>query len=114
MRLKLDHLPEYGKVAPVVSMTPEERTWLRLKWTEIRKAQTTADEANSKWQEVNGALNRWLDESGIIDVVQREKIKGESLALKGALDVGKWHSSNAQRHIADVQLFLQLKQMGIV
>lgn len=114
MKLNLGHLPEYGKLAPLISMTPEERDWLSAKWREIRTAQTTADGSNSTWKQINAALNVWLDESGIKDVVQRQKIKGESLALKDALDVGKWHSANATRHIADVQLFLQMKQMGLL
>lgn len=91
-----------------------EREWIRKKWAEIRKAQQLADESNSKWQRVNAEINRYLDESGILDVVQRDKIKRENMALKDALSVGNWHSRNAERHIADVQLFLQMRDLGVI
>lgn len=87
--------------------------WVALKWQEIRDAQMLADTANIDWKRINAELNAYLDSSGETDIVQRDKIKGASLALKEALAVGDWHSRNAERHIADVQLFLKLHEMGI-
>jgi hypothetical protein len=40
-------------------------------------------------------------------------MKSESLPLKDALDTGKWHSANAQRHIDDLHLFLKMKELGL-
>ena len=90
-----------------------ERRWVRLKWEAIRKAQQTADKANNDWQRISGELNQYLDESGIVDIVQRTKIKSESLPLKEALEVGNWHCRNAERHIHDLQLFLKIRELGV-
>lgn len=89
------------------------RRWIDLKWAKIRRSQMLADKANNEWTEINTAINRWMDESGIIDIVQRTKVKGASLPLKDALAVGTWHSAEASRHIADLQLFLKLKELGV-
>jgi hypothetical protein len=98
----------------MIELKKDEKEWLRLKWLKIRKSQQTADQSSNNWNRINGEINRYLDESGERDVVQRTKIKSESLALKDALEVGKWHSAEAERHIADVQLFLQMKELGVL
>lgn len=97
-----------------MELKKDEKEWLRLKWVKIRKSQQTADQSSNNWNRINGEINRYLDESGVVDVVQRSKIKSESLALKDALEIGKWHSAEAQRHIDDVQLFLRMKEMGVL
>jgi len=100
--------------SPPVRFTGEDRRWIRLKWEAIRTAQHTADKSNSEWKGLNTSINSWLDSSGIIDVVQRAKIKGDNLALKDALETGRWHSQNAQRHIDDLMCFLKMKEMGLL
>lgn len=95
-------------------LTSNEVKWLREKWVRIRKSQQTADSAGNDWNRINGEINRWMDESGVVDVVQRAKIKGESLALKDALESGKWHSAEAVRHIEDIKLFLRLKELEVL
>lgn len=111
-------LPDYSKTiisGPLPNgWTPEEVRWVRLKWHAIRTAQRKADEANNNWQRLNDEINAWMDRGGETDIVQRTKIKSESLPLKDALATGNWHSRNAERHIQDVQLFLQMKTMGLV
>jgi hypothetical protein len=97
-----------------IPLEDPEREWIRKKWQEIRKAQTLADASNSDWKRVNAELNVYLDRSNIFDIVQRTKIKGESLALKDALAIGNWHSRNAERHISDIQLFLRLRELEIL
>lgn len=97
-----------------MDLKPDEKEWLRLKWIKIRKSQQTADQSSNNWNRVNGEINRYLDDSGITEVVQRAKIKSESLALKDALETGKWHANEAQRHIDDVQLFLRMKELGVL
>jgi hypothetical protein len=95
-------------------LTDRERSWVEKKWAEIRTAQQLADRANQGWKRVSAEINSYMDRSEITDPVQRRKIKSESLALKEALEVGNWHSRNAERHIADVQLFLQLRELEIL
>lgn len=99
---------------PTSGYKEDERLWIRGKWDAIRKAQRLADAANNDWQRINGEINRYLDDSGITDVIQRAKIKGESLALRDAFAIGNWHARNAERHIHDLQLFLKLKEMGLL
>lgn len=95
-------------------LSQDERKWLRLKWGKIRKSQQVADQSSNNWNRVNSEINRYLDDSGITDDVQRAKIKSESLALKDALETGKWHASESQRHIDDVQLFLRMKELEVL
>lgn len=97
----------------MIHINDNDRRWIARKWERIRKSQQMADQANKTWNELNGAINRWLDESGEVDIVQRAKIKGASLPLKDALAVGAWHSNEAMRHIADLQLFLKMKELGV-
>lgn len=97
-----------------MELKADEQKWLRLKWQKVRKSQQIADRSSNNWNRINDEINRYLDDSGVVDVVQRSKIKSDSLALKDALEVGKWHSAEAQRHIADVQLFLQMRELGVL
>lgn len=99
-----------GKLA----LNPDEREWVAMKWREIRRAQALADASNNTWKRINDEIVSYLDRSGVGDVVQRARIKSQSLSLGDALSVGKWHSENAQRHIDDVSLFLRLKELGIL
>lgn len=92
----------------------DERTWIKMKWGQIRTAQQLADESNNKWKRINAELNDWLDRKGEQDIVQRTKIKSESIALSDALATGNWHSRNAERHIHDVDLFLKLRAAGLL
>jgi hypothetical protein len=102
--------PAAGKL----QLNEEAQRWLRLKWGKIRKSQAAADKAGNEWNVINDAINRYLDESGETDIVQRTSIKSKSIPLKDALDTGKWHSAEAQRHIDDVNLFLRLKELEIL
>lgn len=97
-----------------LEMTDSEKRWLRRKWEKIRESQRLADEADIKWKEIGAALNEYLDRKFITDIVQRTKIKAESIALKDALETGKWHSRNAERHIHDVSLFIKLRELDVL
>lgn len=96
----------------IVELKADEQLWLRRKWAKIRTSQGKADSASNSWNELNDAVNVYLDQSGIMDPVQRAEIKGKNLGLKDALATHKWHAEEAQRHIDDVNLFLRLKEMG--
>jgi hypothetical protein len=98
----------------IAKLTPDERTWVGLKWTKIRNSQMIADREGNAWTELNAALNAKLDAEYVHDVVQRDKVKGQSLALKGHLQTHAWHRDEAQRHMADVALFLQMKDMEVL
>lgn len=92
----------------------DQRRWVKLKWERIRKSQQIADSSSREWNQLSDAINRYMDESGIVDIVQRARVKGESLPLAEAFERGKWHAAEAQRHIDDLQLFLRLKEMGLL
>jgi hypothetical protein len=105
-----------------IRLTDNERRWVAVKWQEIRAAQRTADRANAAWKRANSLANQQLDHNSDARVRQgrdplsefaRAKMKSESLPLKDALDTGKWHSANAQRHIDDLHLFLKMKELGL-
>jgi hypothetical protein len=95
-------------------LPPKDREWIMLKWDKVRAAQQRADKAGNRWNKLNDEINDYLNRECITDLVQRDKIKSESLPLKDALEEGKWHSAEAQRHIADVQLFLRLRELEIL
>lgn len=99
---------------PKIHLELADRQWIKLKWSKIRKSQQMADDANNQWTRLNGEINRYMDESGMVDIVQRAKVKGGSLPLKDALEQGKWHAANAQRHIDDMMLFLRLRELEIL
>lgn len=102
------------KSSALLALSPSEHEWLTAKWALIRKSQTIADKASNDWNRINDEIVDFLDRHSITDVVQRARRKQESLALQDAYDVGAWHSRNAQRHIDDVQLFLQLKSLELL
>lgn len=110
----LESIQEYPVTAPALRLTPDEQLWLRQKWRRIRQSQHAADLGTNEWAAINKALNDKLDAEGVRDIVQRTKVKGASIALKDALETGKWHSAEATRHIQDVQLFLRLKELGLL
>jgi hypothetical protein len=102
--------PKPGKL----QLTEQERNWVKLKWGKVRRAQREADKSGNEWNLLNDAINVYLDQSGESDIVQRTSIKSKSIPLKDALETGKWHSAEAQRHIDDIQLFLRLKELEIL
>lgn len=102
------------RVPSAPGMSPDEKAWVHAKWAAIRKAQQKADQSNNDWASLNDSLNEYLTGMQITDPVQRAKIKGENLGLKDALSTGGWHARNAERHIHDLQLFLKMKEMGLL
>jgi hypothetical protein len=103
--------------------TEPEAKWVMSKWAEIRRAQILADEANNRWKRINAAINeKHSTESARREArgdfaksdLMKAQEKEASLPLKDALSMGNWHSRNAERHIHDVNLFLKLKEIGIL
>lgn len=97
-----------------LKLAEADRKWLRLKWARIRASQQRADRAGTEWTRLNDALNEMLDRSGEYDIVQRDKVKGMNLTLKGHLSTHKWHAEESQRHIDDVNLFLRMKELEVL
>ena len=77
------------------------------------RSQQKADVAANAWSELNDALKVWMLRSGETDPVQVAKIKGLNLELKDALSTHQWHSMEASRHAADLQLYLKMKELGL-
>lgn len=96
------------------SFTAAEREWVSKKWALIRHSQQQADKCNADWQRINAEINDYMDRSHITDWLQRVRVKSESLSLQDALVTGRWFAENAQRHIDDVQLFLRLRETGLL
>lgn len=106
-----------------VGWTDNELQWVQKKWAMIRKSQLKADEANQLWNKINDEINwkhirederrRQRADFPLTDLM-KVQAKEASIPLKDALSTGNWHSRNAERHIHDVNLFLKLKEMGIL
>lgn len=107
-------IPTKQPTAGKLKLNAQERRWISLKWKKIRAAQVAADTAGNNWRRLNGEIERYLNDSNERDVVQRATIKSQSLALQDALTTGRWHAAEAQRHIDDVNLFLQLKSLEVL
>jgi hypothetical protein len=97
-----------------LNLTETDRYWVELKWNKIRTSQMKADESNNEWHAINDAMKVWLRDMNETDPVQIDRIKSKNLALADALAVGKWHAAEAERHIADVTLFLRLKELEML
>ena len=94
-----------------IRLSPDDRRWIEVKWKKIRASQQRADVAGNEWNELNSALNHHYRNE---DEVQKAKLKGANLALKDALETGKWHAAESQRHIDDLNLFLRLRELEIL
>jgi hypothetical protein len=97
-----------------LELSADEKVWVDRKWKKIRISQAKADKAGNDWNRLNDEINDLMDRQGVTDIVQRSKTKSASLPLKDALDVGKWHAAESQRHIDDLALFLQMRQLGVL
>jgi hypothetical protein len=106
-----------------MELSREENVWVRSKWKKIRDSQMAADQADIEWRRINEEINakheaenksrKASGRAPHTDLMVAEA-KGASLPLGDALATGNWHSRNAERHIHDVELFLRLKELGIL
>lgn len=106
-----------------MELTLREREWVNKKWAKVRNSQRRADAAGNDWNRINDQINAkhameddrraGRGHPPLTDLMKVEA-KSASLPLKDALDTGKWHSAEAQRHIDDVMLFLRLKELGLL
>lgn len=106
--------PEDKWKTSVVHLTPVDRKWMRAKWQLIRESQIAADKANNEWKAMNESVNEWLDTMAVTDPLQRAQRKSTNLALSESLSTGNWHARNAERHIHDVNLFLRMRELGVL
>jgi len=100
--------------ADAFELAEGDQEWLRAKWGMIRKYQTEADAAVNRWRRLSDEINNYLDRKCITDVVERARYRSDSLALQDALETGKWLRGEATAHIADVNLYLKLKELGLL
>lgn len=106
-----------------IQLTPTDKEWVKRKWTLIRASQVKADKANNDWNRINNEINdkhrredqrRHARGDFPLTDLMKAQAKSASLPLQDALETGKWHSRNAERHIHDVSLFLKLKELEIL
>lgn len=91
-----------------------ERQWVAAKWALIRDAQINADKSVANWRRVNDEVMDYLKRAGITDPAQIAEVKGANLQLSDYLSRGQWYRAEAQGHIADVNLFLRLKEYHLL
>jgi hypothetical protein len=106
-----------------IQLSRDEAKWVTAKWVQIRSAQALADAANNRWKDINASIKEKHDTEDNrrrargdfpkTDLMRAQE-KDASLPLKDALATGNWHSRNAERHIHDLNLFLRLKELGIL
>jgi hypothetical protein len=107
----------------VIQLSTMEREWIDKKWALIRDSQRRADAANNTWNRINDEINdkharesqRRIDRGDFpMTDLMKVQAKSASLPLRDALDTGNWHSRNAERHIHDLDLFLKMKELGLL
>lgn len=104
----------YTTQPETVFFAKRDREWVAAKWRLIRQAQQEADKAIAKWRRVSDEVNTHLDSHHITDIIQRGRVRGENLSMQDAMSTAQWFRAEAQAHIADVTLFLRLKEMGLL
>lgn len=107
-------IPSEAHRRETVFFAENDREWIRLKWETIRKSMQEADQAGNKWRRISAEINEYMTRKGIMDPVQRAKVKGESLALKDAYEVGQFHRNEARTHMEDLNTYLRLREMGLL
>lgn len=83
---------ELYETAPDNLTANQYMAWLARK---MREAVETTQRLDARWNRINSEINELLDRQGVQDIVQRNKVKGESLALNDALQGGKWWREKA-------------------
>lgn len=66
--------------------------YLRLK---MREAVKETQRLDARWNRLNDELNSKLDAEGVYDILARTRTKQESLALRDALEGGRWWREKA-------------------
>lgn len=107
-------VPQTARKPGSLYFAENEREWVHLKWGRIRDAMQQADTAVNKWERLSDEVNTYLDAHKITDIVQRTNIRGENLALSDALATGQWFRGVAQAHVDDLNLYLRLKELGLL
>jgi hypothetical protein len=91
-----------------------DREWVRRKWALIRAAHQTADNAYNQWRRVSAEIDDYLDAHGITDIVQRGHVRSESLTLRDHYETMQWMRGEAHAHASDIDLYLKLKEWGLL
>jgi hypothetical protein len=85
-----------------------------LQWlhAQMREAVRETQRLDGVWKQLNAELNDLLDRQGETDIVQRTKVKGQSIALSDALNGGKWWREKAVYLASVLQAELAWKDSG--
>lgn len=109
----MTEIPSTSSQPEVFYFAETDRKWIARKWALVREYMQRADQEVNKWDRISGEINIYLDSHQITDSLQRARIRGESMALSDAFAAGNWFRSVAQAHMADVNLYLKMKEMGL-
>jgi hypothetical protein len=94
--------------------TDTEIKWVRRKWSIIREYHQKADQASAAYRRISDEINDYMDRGGTTDIVARARIRGESIPLADANGDGQWFRAEAQAHTDDLNLFIKLKEVGLL
>lgn len=97
-----------------LSFTDTDFEWVCRKWAIIRDFQQKADNAFAKSRRINDELNDYLDRNGVRDIVQRANIRQQSIPLLEAAEDLWAFRREAQAHMEDLNLYLKLKEVGLL
>jgi hypothetical protein len=81
-----------------------DREWVRRKWALIRAAHQTADNAYNQWRRVSAEIDDYLD----------AHVRSESLTLRDHYETMQWMRGEAHAHASDIDLYLKLKEWGLL
>lgn len=96
---------------PPRGWTPEEIIWVRSRWQMICEHQSKATRESRQWNRLNAALKERYSSLTAID---RDRRIADNEQLKDYFGAHKWHAAESQRLIDHVQLFIKMKETGLL
>lgn len=94
-------------------MTAAHDTYLRNLRSLMHEAVRETQRLDAKWNRLNDEINSYLNRQGETDLVQRAKIKSESLPLQDALQAGKWWREKATYLATVLQAEMAMRREGL-
>lgn len=79
----------------------------------MQEAVRETQRLDAKWNKLNDEVNEYLKKSGVTDVVQVDRIKGENLALADAFGGGNWWRAKATYLATIIQAEIAMREAGL-
>lgn len=93
--------------------TPNHDDYLRRLRTMMQEAVRETQRLDAKWNRLNEEINSYLNTQGVTDIVQRDRVKSQSLPLQDAFGGGKWWREKAVYLATVIQAEIAMREAGL-